>query len=119
MYGAGHDDCVLSDFGLATPIADGERLTTIAGSPGYSAPEMYSKKGYSLPVDCWSLGCLVFAMMGGRFPYKATDPLALVSCRAKPFHACLVNKITFFPGRRSTDDRVVLSPNLGCDLRGG
>ncbi|SGY14080.1 BQ5605_C010g06053 [Microbotryum silenes-dioicae] len=75
--GAGHDDCVLSDFGLATVVNPNERLHTIAGSAGYSAPEMYSEEGYGLAADCWSLGVVVFAMMGGRFPYKATEPRAL------------------------------------------
>ena len=33
-------DCVLSDFGLAVDMPqDGAKLTTICGSPGYSAPE--------------------------------------------------------------------------------
>lgn len=55
--GAGHDDCVVSDFGLAVQIdPPGKKLHVIAGSAGYSAPEMYSSAGYGLPVDCWSLG---------------------------------------------------------------
>lgn len=54
--GAGHDDCVLSDFGLAAFVPEGKRLHTIAGSAGYSAPEMYGDQGYGLPADCWSLG---------------------------------------------------------------
>ena len=54
--GAGHDDCVVSDFGLAVQIQPGQKLHVVAGSAGYSAPEMYSSAGYGLPVDCWSLG---------------------------------------------------------------
>lgn len=32
-------DCVLSDFGLAVDLGQNERLSTLCGSPGYSAPE--------------------------------------------------------------------------------
>lgn len=54
--GAGHDDCVVSDFGLAVEIKPEQKLHVIAGSAGYSAPEMYSSDGYGFPADCWSLG---------------------------------------------------------------
>ncbi|SCV69777.1 BQ2448_1171 [Microbotryum intermedium] len=92
--GAGHDDCVLSDFGLATVVNPNERLHTIAGSAGYSAPEMYSEEGYGLAADCWSLGVVVFAMMGGRFPYKATESRALA-------HEARTTKLYFPPVWRS------------------
>ncbi|BGP48991.1 hypothetical protein JCM10450v2_004870 [Rhodotorula kratochvilovae] len=76
----GHDDCVISDFGLAAYVEpNGGRLFTVAGSAGYSAPEMYPEEGvvdgqgqgngYGLKVDVWSLG-----VIGGRFPFKKTDP---------------------------------------------
>ncbi|KAM0789391.1 hypothetical protein ACM66B_000220 [Microbotryomycetes sp. NB124-2] len=69
---AGHDDCVLSDFGLATEVPKDRKLHTIAGSAGYGAPEVYSDIGYGLPADCWSLGVVTFVCIGGRFPYRAT-----------------------------------------------
>lgn len=38
--GVGHDDCVLSDFGLAAVLETPQsKLRVIAGSPGYTAPE--------------------------------------------------------------------------------
>ncbi|GAA6017174.1 hypothetical protein JCM8202_005933 [Rhodotorula sphaerocarpa] len=84
----GHDDCVISDFGLAAYVEpNGGRLYTIAGSAGYSAPEMYPPegivngqgqgKGYGLKADMWSLGVIAFCCLGGRFPYKKTDPVEL------------------------------------------
>lgn len=55
--GAPFDDCVVSDFGLAVLLEDpDQKLSSIAGSAGYGAPEMYSNEGYGLPADCWSLG---------------------------------------------------------------
>ena len=65
----GHDDLVLSDFGLAAYVErNGGRLYTVAGSAGYSAPEMYPEegvvngqgqgRGYGLKADVWSLGII-------------------------------------------------------------
>lgn len=65
----GHDDCVISDFGLAAYVdPNGGRLYTVAGSAGYSAPEMYPPEGiengqgrgngYGLKADMWSLGVI-------------------------------------------------------------
>ncbi|KAI5475145.1 hypothetical protein MNV49_001889 [Pseudohyphozyma bogoriensis] len=77
-HGQGHADCVISDFGLAVVLRDpAERLRSICGSPGYSAPEIYTNQGYGTAADCWSLGVIIFSLMGGRFPYKQTEPLAL------------------------------------------
>ncbi|TKA50891.1 hypothetical protein B0A53_05762 [Rhodotorula sp. CCFEE 5036] len=84
----GHDDCVISDFGLAAYVdPNGGRLYTIAGSAGYSAPEMYPPEGiengqgrgngYGLKADMWSLGVIAFCCLGGRFPYKKTEPVEL------------------------------------------
>ncbi|BGP25373.1 hypothetical protein JCM10295v2_004297 [Rhodotorula toruloides] len=81
----GHDDCVISDFGLAAYVdPKGGRLHTVAGSAGYTAPEVYPEegvvegrgqgKGYGLKADVWSLGIIAFCCLGGRFPYKETDP---------------------------------------------
>jgi len=34
--------------------------------------------GYGLKADVWSLGVIAFCCMGGRFPFKKTDPFELV-----------------------------------------
>ncbi|BGP00247.1 putative Calcium/calmodulin-dependent protein kinase II (putative) [Rhodotorula toruloides] len=84
----GHDDCVISDFGLAAYVdPKGGRLHTVAGSAGYTAPEVYPEegvvdgrgqgRGYGLKVDVWSLGIIAFCCLGGRFPYKETEPAKL------------------------------------------
>ena len=52
----GGDDVVLADFGIAKHLDHGEQLTSLAGSPGYAAPEVLLKKGHGKPVDLWSTG---------------------------------------------------------------
>lgn len=50
---------------------------------------VYGSTGYGQQADVWSLGVVCFALLGGRFPYKQTEPRALVSpgpraCRSTP-----------------------------------
>ena len=41
------------------------------GTPAYIAPEILRNKGYSLNVDLWSAGVVLFAMLYGTVPFKA------------------------------------------------
>lgn len=49
------------------------------GTPNYMAPEILAGKGYSFPVDLWSLGIMLFEFMAGYVPYgeEAEDPLQI------------------------------------------
>ena len=65
----------LTDFGLAKFLQTGEEASTIAGTPDYMAPEIITQttgiiaKGYSYPVDWWSIGCITFEMIVGLPPF--------------------------------------------------
>lgn len=62
----------LSDFGTAIHVESKDRncgVTTL----GYRAPEMILQdKSYGLPVDVWSMGCVVVKMLTGKelFPNR-------------------------------------------------
>jgi serine/threonine protein kinase len=44
------------------------------GTPAYLAPEIIIDKGYEgFFVDIWSLGVLLFAMLCGTVPFKASN----------------------------------------------
>ncbi|TPX36387.1 hypothetical protein SeMB42_g07101 [Synchytrium endobioticum] len=64
---------ILTDFGLAKFRGPLQRMQTTCGTFAYMSPEMLSDKepstGYSSKVDCWSLGCLLFAMLYGELPF--------------------------------------------------
>lgn len=66
------------------------------GTPAYIAPEIISESGYSgFSVDIWSLGVLLYAMLIGTVPFKATN--------MKDLHA-LINKGEFvFPHKVSEE----------------
>lgn len=51
----------------------GSVARTFVGTPSYLAPEVEEKKGgkgkpYGTPVDCWSLGAMLYVMLVARFP---------------------------------------------------
>ena len=53
---------VLVDMGTAKKLSINQRFktSTIIGTPHYMAPEIISGKGYSFPVDLWSLGVVLY-----------------------------------------------------------
>ena len=70
MDGAGH--IVLTDFGLSKDhVADitADELATFCGTVEYMAPELVQGQKYSVAVDWWSYGVLVYEMMTTRTPF--------------------------------------------------
>ena len=72
----------LLDFGLAKEVG-GSTVTrpgTITGSPSYMAPEVWAGKPQDLNhrVDIYSLGSVVFRMLGGRLPFPARKMVELL-----------------------------------------
>ena len=43
------------------------------------APEVFEAKGYSFPVDIWSLGVILYEMVSGYCPYGSfsDDPVSI------------------------------------------
>ena len=63
------------DFGLSTKCAPGQVLKHACGSPCYAAPEMLTREGQTHgyvghPVDIWSSGITLFAMICGFLPFE-------------------------------------------------
>lgn len=64
----------LCDFGVGKQIHKGELLNDQCGTPAYIAPEIVRNEGYEgPPVDLWSSGVVLYAMLSGTFPFKATN----------------------------------------------
>ncbi|WP_159452453.1 serine/threonine-protein kinase [Streptomyces malaysiensis] len=71
------------DFGIATALQppDGPRLTgtgTVPGTPGFISPEQGRGQAATPLSDLYALGCVLYEILGGRPPFTAEDPLALV-----------------------------------------
>ncbi|KAF6005518.1 hypothetical protein F1559_005122 [Cyanidiococcus yangmingshanensis] len=65
----------IADFGLANMIGkDTESLMrTCIGTPGYVAPEIVKHQPYTIKVDCWSAGVILFIMLSGKMPFYGKD----------------------------------------------
>jgi serine/threonine protein kinase/CheY-like chemotaxis protein len=67
------------DFGIAKLVGDvtqEEHLTvegSILGTPTYMAPERFSNQPYDGRADVYSLGVLLYRMLGGRTPFHSKD----------------------------------------------
>ncbi len=60
----------ITDFGLSKMIFEKEKTYTICGTVQYLAPEIIGGEGYNDSVDWWSLGCIMYEMLTGKFPFK-------------------------------------------------
>jgi calcium/calmodulin-dependent protein kinase I len=68
----GQEKIYFADFGFARKVsADG--LATRCGTPAFVAPEIILGKKYGVAVDMWSIGCILFMMLGGYPPFHISD----------------------------------------------
>ena len=68
----------LADFGFAKKTGGREdSLTTQCGTPGYVSPEILEGVPYGTKTDMWSLGVIVFIVLGGYPPFHDNDQLKL------------------------------------------
>jgi len=75
----------IADFGVAVVVKPpGRRLTEHCGTPSYIAPEILLEAGYEgQPVDVWSCGVVLYAMLCGRVPFKGEHLSELKRCIVK------------------------------------
>lgn len=79
----GAERAVITDFGLARTLVEGESLTDslsvtghIAGTPTYMAPEQVEGGRVTAAADIFALGVALYRMLTGAWPYEADTPLA-------------------------------------------
>jgi CRP-like cAMP-binding protein/serine/threonine protein phosphatase PrpC len=63
----------ITDFRLAKRLVGDEQSYTLCGTPEYIAPEIIGGQGHGLPVDYWTMGCLIFEMISGKTPFRDND----------------------------------------------
>ena len=114
LSGVGDGDFVkILDFGLAKLVggADSTQKLTSAGfalgTPGYMSPEQAMGNALDQRTDLYSLGVLLFEMVVGHKPFRATSPVVLLRMQIddpppKPRQAAPMSGIS------SELDRVIL-----------
>jgi len=70
----------ISDFGLARAVDDASmtRSGMIAGTPMYMAPEQARGETLDHRADLFSLGSVLYQMVGGRPPFRAANTVAVL-----------------------------------------
>lgn len=66
----------LTDFNIAVHYGE-RKLTGVAGSMAYMAPEILVKRGYSYQIDWWSLGVCAYELLFGRRPFRGRTNIDL------------------------------------------
>lgn len=60
----------IADFGMAALEVDRKLLETSCGSPHYASPEIVAGNNYhGAPLDIWSCGIILFALLTGHLPF--------------------------------------------------
>ncbi|KAL3943803.1 MAG: hypothetical protein SGBAC_002132 [Bacillariaceae sp.] len=92
-----NSDIRLADFGCAKYMSKPNSLMTLCGSAQYCAPELYThKNGYSEKCDNWSIGVVMYILLGGYAPFDVPDDeVEPLVCAGKfKFHNCYWEHIT-------------------------
>ncbi|MDH3206831.1 MAG: protein kinase [Gemmatimonadota bacterium] len=127
-------NALVADFGIAgaVALAGEERLTQTGssmGTIGYMSPEQSSGEGAIDPrADVYSLGCVLFEMLGGRLPYvgpsvmsvlvqQATEPVPSLRALRPEIPAGLDDVVTTALAREPAD-RFASTAALAAALTG-
>ncbi|KAJ1422887.1 kinase-like domain-containing protein, partial [Ochromonadaceae sp. CCMP2298] len=82
-------DVKLVDFGFAVHT-EGLDIAEQCGTPGYIAPEILENKLHGTQVDMWSLGVVLYILLGGYPPFHDDDQKELfrkIKAGVFEFHA--------------------------------
>lgn len=67
----------LADFGWSNFFNDSRSRKTYCGTLDYLAPEMIKQQGHGTTLDIWNLGVLLYEMLTGDAPFKASNQQAM------------------------------------------
>lgn len=68
----------LADFGFARVLPSTSLAETLCGSPLYMAPEILRYERYDAKADLWSVGTVLYEMVTGRPPFRASNHVELL-----------------------------------------
>ncbi|KAF8464627.1 hypothetical protein BDZ91DRAFT_795512 [Kalaharituber pfeilii] len=68
----------IADFGFARELQVSSLAETLCGSPLYMAPEILRYEKYDAKADLWSMGTVLYEMIAGRPPFRASNHVDLL-----------------------------------------
>ena len=96
----------IADFGFARSLPSTSLAETLCGSPLYMAPEILRYEKYDAKADLWSVGTVLYEMVVGRPPFRASN------------HVELLRRIERGEDRIGFPEGLVLSEDLKRLIRG-
>ena len=103
LVSSGH--ALLADFGIASlleRLVDQQSITDaglVIGTPAYMSPEQCSPEvAIDGRSDIYSLGCVLYEMLGGEPPYSGRNPLVIMARHASD-HLPSIDLYTGVPGK--------------------
>lgn len=83
---AGRESVFLTDFGLTKPWGGkGDTQTDHwLGTPDYAAPEQVKSGWVDARTDVYALGCVLYRMLSGAVPHRASGPRKVLSIVEDP-----------------------------------
>ena len=96
----------IADFGFARSLPSTSLAETLCGSPLYMAPEILRYEKYDAKADLWSVGTVLYEMMVGKPPFRASN------------HVELLRKIERGEDRIRFPEEVALSDGIKKLIRG-
>lgn len=118
----------ISDFGLARAVDDASMTQSgmIAGTPMYMAPEQARGETLDHRADLFSLGSVLYQMVGGRPPFRATNTVAVLKrvCEdmprplrdVQPGTPDWLEALIFKLLEKNRDDRIQSAPEVAALL---
>ena len=88
----------LTDFGIAKLLEQDTNLTQtseLLGTPSYMAPEQAAGKAISRGADIYSLGAILYELLGGRPPFEGQKPMEILRrvMEEEPLHPSVLNPV--------------------------
>jgi serine/threonine protein kinase len=123
-------DIKIADFGFAKRVKGPKTLTTQCGTPGYVAAEILEGKPYDTQADMWSIGVIVYILLGGYPPFIEQNQRTLFRKIRKgqyEFHEeywgqvsddakdLIRNLLVVDPDKRFTSDDALANKWIGAD----
>lgn len=68
----------IADFGFARHLPSMSMAETLCGSPLYMAPEILRYEKYDARADLWSAGTVLFELVVGKPPFRASNHVELL-----------------------------------------
>jgi serine/threonine protein kinase len=68
-----NDNIKIGDLGISTIFEKHSMIKTVIGTPYYMSPELFKHNNYSIKVDIWALGCLLYELITYNPPFLANN----------------------------------------------